>query len=794
MPKILKTFPSPYGGVSQQSTELMLDQQCLEMVNCVPDIVVGTQRRNGLNYKAIIKNSSNIFHFYDRGEGNEQYFTSLTGSPTSPIAVNDITGSAKTITYNTDVIVIDTYLGTDKTVLKAITVQDRTFIVNTSKTVGMNIIDTPNNLYDRTAYYWLSRSSNDVDAPYNYAVYLDNYTFEQAGSDSDDVATTLAANITAAGVGFTATASGSIIQITKSGYKVFNSNGTLRVPYDDTHKYVAVRPTAVGTTEYVDVTLCDTEVTPVEDTLCYKMTVQDYYLEVQQGGITYWKKFSELGPFGLFNVPYYKKLGSTYIDKLYRINMDCAMNQSGEFTFSSWDSWGSQASTGWKGSISKLSDLPREMPFQYATVKITGDDSNNFTDYFVQYDGDTWVETRNPQDNRGSFTNMPIYMDRKSDGTFEVGVLPWEIPTVGGNLTNPTPSFVNTTINDIFFYKNRLGFTANANVILSETGGYYNFYSQTILEVLDDDPIDVAVSSNEATIIYYAVPFQRALFVFTKNSQYALETPNTATFSPLTVSFNLISRLPIDTNVRPINAGSSLFFISKTGNNASQLREYKFNNDSLIADGVDLSVQVPNYLPSIDSIDVDINLGMVFMYSKDYKNTLYCYKYLQQGSERIQSSFYKWVFGFDLNEIYVVNSTLYTFNITNLCSMDLLINNQVKVDIINSKLDMQPYSSYFTLPRWNIKVGKMETPIRTIVIKAIRLVGDGIFDVEINRLDYGTTTVRTYESGSTRDMSASILSKNDRVIITVKNSGNGNFKIDSIVLTGMYTQREREVG
>lgn len=684
MPKILKTFPSPYGGVSQQSTELMLDQQCLEMANCVPDIVVGTQRRNGLNYKATLNSSSNIFHFYDRGEGNEQYFISLTGVTTSPIAVNDIIGSEKTITYTTDVSDINTYLGTDKTVLKAITVQDRTFIVNTSKTVGISIIDTPNNLYDRTAYYWLSRSSNDTNAPYNYAVYLDDTTFEQTGSDSDDVATALAANITAAGTGFTAIASGSVIQIVKS--------------------------------------------------------------------------------------------------------------DSADFTFSSWDSWGSQASTGWKGSISKLSDLPREMPFQYAIVKITGDDSNNFTDYFVQYDGDTWVETRNPQDNRGSFTNMPIYMDRMSDGTFEVGTLPWELPTVGDVDTNPTPSFVNTAINDIFFYKNRLGFAASANVILSETGGYYNFYSKTILEVLDDDPIDVSISSNEATIIYYAIPFQRALFVFTKNSQYALETPNTATFSPLTVSFNLISRLPIDTNVRPINAGSSLFFISKTGNNASQLREYKFNNDSLIADGVDLSVQVPNYLPSIDSIDVDINLGMVFMYSKDYQNTLYCYKYLQQGSERIQSSFYKWVFGFDLNEIYVVNSTLYTFNNTDLLYMELLTNNQVKVDTINSSLDMQPYSSYFTLPRWNIKVGKMETPIRTIVIKAIRLIGEGIFDVEINRLDYGTTTTRTYESGSTRDMSASVLAKNDRVIITVKNSGNSNFKVDSMVLTGMYTQREKEVG
>lgn len=660
----------------------MLDQQCLEMVNCVPDIVVGTQRRNGLSYQATLDSSSNIFHFYDRGEGNEQYFTSLTGVPTTPLSVADIMGSEKTITYNTDVNDINTYLGTDKTVLKAITVQDRTFIANTSKTVGIGSAATPSSLYDRTAYYWLSRSSNDTNAPYNYAVYLDTHTFEQTGSDSDDVATALAAKIVAAGVGFTAVASGSIIQITKSG--------------------------------------------------------------------------------------------------------------SADFTFSSWDSWGSQASTGWKGSITKLSDLPREMPFQYAIVKITGDDSNNFTDYFVQYDGDTWVECRDPKDSRGSFSNMPIYMDRMSDGTFEVGVLPWELPTVGGVDTNPTPSFVDTTINDIFFYKNRLGFAASANVILSETGGYYNFYSQTILEVLDDDPIDVSISSNEATIIYYAIPFQRALFVFTKNSQYALETPNTATFSPLTVSFNLISRLPIDTNVRPINAGSSLFFISKTGNNASQLREYKFNNDSLIADGVDLSVQVPNYLPSIDSIDVDINLGMVFMYSEDYKNTLYCYKYLQQGSERVQSSFYKWVFGFDLNEIYVVNSTLYTFNGTDLLYMELLTNDNTKVDVINSNLDSEDYSSYFTLPRWNIKVGKMETPIKTIVMKTLRLVGDGTFDVDIYRKDYGTTTTRTYDSGSTRDMSASILSKNDKVLITVKSNSDNNFKLDSMVLTGMYTQRERE--
>lgn len=795
MPLISKTFPSPYGGISEQSVELMLDQQCIDMVNCVPDVVLGCQRRNGTEYNFKTTNT-NVFHFYDRGEGDERYFIQLTGTPATPLSIFDINGVAKTVAYATPVADINTYLGSDKSVLKSITIQDRTFIVNKSKIVGMNIVDTPDILYSRPAYYWLSRSSNDVNNKYNYAVYLDGTTYQHASESSITAATNLAGLITAGGAGFVATASGSVIKITKSGYGTAGIGGGLRVPYDTDHKYVAIRPTAGGTTEYIDVTLCDTTITPVEDTLCYKMTVQNYYIENVIGGTTTWKTFAELEPVaGAISFKYYKKVGSNYIDPQVRV-LDVIVNTNGAFSFNYWDSWGNQASRGWQGTITKLSDLPSEMPFTNTIVNITGDDDNSFTDYYVRHDGSTWVETINPEDNRGTFTNMPIYIDRLSDGTFSCGVLDYELPHIGSMTTNATPAFVGKTINDMFFYKNRLGFASGGNIILSETGGYYNFYSKTVLEVLDSDPIDVAIPSNEASNIYYAVPFQAGLFVFTKEAQYILKN-DSGTFSPNTVTFDLISKLPIDTDVEPVNASNSLFFISRTGTSASQLREYKYNNNTLVADGVNLSVQTPNLLPDINKISVDINLGYVFMYSPTAPSTLYCYKYLNQGDERVQSSFFKWTYSFNINSFYINRSSLYLFrNVTTtdyILSSPILVHNNTKVDRVDDVvLNVVPYSSYFVLPRWNIKVTKMETPVDTIIMKRLTFIGEGTYNVDIYRKDYDTTTSRTYSSNSTVDGSASVLAKNKNVVITLKNNGDENFRLDSMILDGLYTQTTRE--
>lgn len=796
MPLISKTFPNPYGGISEQSVELMLDQQCIDMNNCVPDVVLGLQRRNGTTYvsKGELGLSDKVYHFYDRGEGDEKYFFALENNATDPLRVFDTLGNDKTVTYS-NVANIYSYLGTNKSNIKALTIQDRTFIVNKTKQVGIQVVDTPDILYNRPAYYWLSRSSNDTNNKYNYAVYLDGVTYQTANEKSDAAATALAGLVTAGGAGFVATAIGSIIKITKTGYGTTGTGGGLRVPYDATHKYVRVRPTVGGADEYVDVTLCDTTVTPVEDTLCYKMTVQNYYIENVIGGTTTFKTFAELAPLSsTIDFKYYLKQGSNYIDPQTR-TLDVIVNTNGSFSFKSWDSWGSQASFGWQGKAAKLSDLPDAIPFSDVIVNITGDDNNNFTDYYVRHDGSTWVETRNPEDNRGTFTNMCLAVDRLADGSFYLQELSWEVPHIGSKLTNPTPSFVDNYITDVFFYKNRLGFASGDKIILSETGGYYNFYSKTILEVLDDDPIDITIPSGEASKVYYAVPFQASLFVFTKNAQYILK--HTGSLSPSTVSFDLVSSIPIDVDVEPVKGSSSLFFISRVGDTTTQLREYKYNNDTLIADGINLSVQTPNLLPSLSKMVIDNSLGYLIMLPEDDKTKLYLYKYLQQGDERVQSAFFKWSFQFSINNMYENRSKLLLFregtSFDYLLSIDMLINQLEKVDSLDDSIVTYGYSSYCTLPRWNIRVTKMETPVDTIIVKRLTFIGEGTYDVDIFRKDYNTTISRTYASNSTVDGSASVLAKNKNVVITFKSHDNEPFRLDSMILDGLYTQTAREV-
>ena len=56
------------------------------------------------------------------------------------------------------------------------------------------------------------------------------------------------------------------------------------------------------------------------------------------------------------------------------------------------------------------------------------------------------------------------------------GVPEWGNRTCGDLDTAPDPSFIGFPINDVFIFKNRLGFLADENVILSQTKEFFNFF------------------------------------------------------------------------------------------------------------------------------------------------------------------------------------------------------------------------------------------------------------------------------------------------------------------------------
>ena len=69
MPKVSKTYSAPYNGISEQNDELVLDVQCRDMVNCIPDVVLGVQRRNGTKYIATLNSNFNPLLYHNYGKG-----------------------------------------------------------------------------------------------------------------------------------------------------------------------------------------------------------------------------------------------------------------------------------------------------------------------------------------------------------------------------------------------------------------------------------------------------------------------------------------------------------------------------------------------------------------------------------------------------------------------------------------------------------------------------------------------------------------------------------------------------
>jgi hypothetical protein len=101
MPLISKTITGMYGGVSQQPAALRLDNQCEEMINCVPSIVDGVRKRHPTEYIENLDPSTSVdadtdmkLHFIDRDD-EEKYVAMFTGDATEPIEVYSLLDGEK---------------------------------------------------------------------------------------------------------------------------------------------------------------------------------------------------------------------------------------------------------------------------------------------------------------------------------------------------------------------------------------------------------------------------------------------------------------------------------------------------------------------------------------------------------------------------------------------------------------------------------------------------------------------------------------------------------------------------
>lgn len=295
-------------------------------------------------------------------------------------------------------------------------------------------------------------------------------------------------------------------------------------------------------------------------------------------------------------------------------------------------------------SVQNFNNLPRTAPHNF-TVQVKGA-SEVADDYYVRYDGteQLWKESARPgTPTEIDESTMPHALVREHDYSFTLKPLDWSDRSVGDVDSNPDPSFVGATINDIFFYRNRLGLISGENVILSRSADFFNFWFASAVDMQDTDPIDVAVSHNAVSILRHAVPFDEELLLFSNDTQFVLKADGI--LSPKNCTIAESTEFTCNPYVRPVGAGRRVYFPTERAEYTT-IKEYYTMEDTLgLKDAQDITSHVPSYINNGVYTIVSSNTENVLLFfTSGREDTLFVYKYLFIDNSRLQSSWSHWQF------------------------------------------------------------------------------------------------------------------------------------------------------
>ena len=222
-----------------------------------------------------------------------------------------------------------------------------------------------------------------------------------------------------------------------------------------------------------------------------------------------------------------------------------------------------------KDTISDFTKLPYHASTS-SKIKVTGDEGDVLSDYWVQYQSDgLWKETIAPDVSLGlDNSTMPHALINNNDGTFTFQEIDWNDRVAGDGITNSNPSFVGNKINNLLFYKNRLGVLSRDNLIFTENAEFFNFFAKTVTQVLDTDPIDIAASGSEVNTLFDSLAFNESLLLFSEKSQYKLGNLGDS-LTPTSAVLNETSSFEFNQAVKPVSAGKYAYFAQARNNNTA---------------------------------------------------------------------------------------------------------------------------------------------------------------------------------------------------------------------------------
>lgn len=608
MPLIQQTIKNLIAGISQQPPKLRHAEQLEEQINGFSTEAGGLQKRPPTQHVRRLPALplKTKVHLINRDE-KERYIVAFTGDS---LKIFDINGNEKTVKMENGA---DTYVTCSKPnkQLKAITVADHTFIVNTTKVVEMNNNEKSSDDWKKQGSLIVIRQGQ-YGRKYTINIQDQEYTYETpdggAASHSKMIATDYIAN--------------QLYEKLAGNFKKTFSSLT-----DDEMRTYGITKSTKGRWAG-------------SDNSRWVVTTTYHYKDKA------YSKEEMFSPAGVQGSVVIK--GTNWIQIIGNLK-DISVS----------DGFNGEALKLFINTTTRFEILPSTAPDGF-TVLVKGE-KENADDYYVKYDSGlhSWKECAKPNIIiKYDFTTMPYILRREADGTFTCTTANWNERKTGDEDSNPTPSFVGNKINDIFFFRNRLGIISGEAVNLSRTSDFFNFWVDSATSIVDTDPIDLQVSHNRVSTLYNAVPFNQDLYLFSAQTQFILRAEGV--LSPKTAVIDQVTEFDADTWVKPIGVGRNLYFTAHKTDFTTVQEYFAVADSTTQKNATDVTGHVPNFLKnSVYSLKSCNNENLLTALSDNQRDTMYVYKFLFLNDSKAQASWSRWTFDGEIIGADFINSIMY---------------------------------------------------------------------------------------------------------------------------------------
>jgi hypothetical protein len=686
MPLINTSLPNLVQGVSQQPATLRFDGQCEEQINALSSVTDGLKKRPNTRYLTNLINSEiadgAFIHFINRDE-NEKYVLVIHSNVAEIFNIIDY--DSVTLT-GTATFAVNDYLyvppGTKpKDILKALTVGDTTFILNTSKSINRattksDAITTSSTTNKALVFI----KKGDYSTEYNIRIKtkyytsgtLNNGTTFTTGTNNNELSYFLNGSLPTGAVNITSGTLSTTLHEFNASFKTLNQNG------GSTDLTVGTGLIAKDLRDTIYRALRNFGTVPSGGTSGSYPNFDGYdgfnTTKLTVGDVTEVSSDTNQGTYNSIqhNQNHSEIIESSEVNHQQYV-FEISSSDDVEFEISAFDSKSGSALGVVYKEVDSISDLPTIAPNDFK-VKVRGSAEDNEDDFYVKFETDSggsdisnggWVEDVGFDEYTTlNNTTLPYKLVNTAENTFNLSAATWNTKQVGDSDSNPFPSFFSGTattgdrkISNMFFFKNRLGFLSEGSIIMSEAGEYFNFFRTTVRSLLDSDPIDINVASKKVTKLSSAVGFQENLILFGERGQFVLRGGDLLT--PKTVSVTPITNYDSDTSTTPLELGSYLYFPFTRGN-FTGLREFTVNASTDNYDSAEVTSHVPQYIPAnILDIAGSTAENVICLVSSSDTKDMYIYKYYWEGNQKVLSSWSKFTFPFNIRGMEFVDSDLY---------------------------------------------------------------------------------------------------------------------------------------